>query len=166
MAQSRTWVSILIAGVVIVVTLSLAVVGGSVYWVLQHVNTRFTSNDNAAVEIDGERAHFTGQQPLVELRPGEDPVVHRVAEASLHPEIKAVHALFYDPRARKLVRASFPFWILRATPRSQLSFFSDDSELFGELHLTLDDLERRGPGLVLDMKDVPIKGGQALVWTD
>ena len=166
MAAPKTWVSILIAGVAIVVVLCLAVVGGSIYWIAQRFDSRDTSDDDAKIQINVERARFSGQQPLVEIRPGEDPIVHRTAEAGLHPEIKAIHALLYDPRGRKLVRANFPFWVLRVTPRSQLSFFSDDSEIFGDLHLTLADLERRGPGLVLDMKDVPVKGGQALVWTD
>jgi hypothetical protein len=122
MAKPRTWVSILIAGVVIVVMLGIAVVGGSAYWFYQHVNTRLTSKDTAVAEFDGERARFEGQQPLVEMRPGEDPVVHRSASTA-HTELKAIHALFYDPRARKLVRANFPFWVLRVAPRSQLSFF-------------------------------------------
>jgi hypothetical protein len=166
MANKRTWISILIAGVVIVVMLGVALVGGSAYWIYRHFNTRFTSNESAVAEIDGERARFNGQQPLVEMRPGEDPIVHRAASRVRQTELRAIHALFYDPRARKLVRANFPFWVLRVAPRSQLSFFSDDSELFGDLHLTLEDLEHQGPGLVLDMKDVPIRGGQALVWTD
>jgi hypothetical protein len=166
MARPGTWISILIAGIAIVGILCLVVVGGSVYWVAQHIDARFTSNDSAGAEIDGERVRFSGQQPLVEIRPGEDPIVHRTAEAGLHPGINGIHALFYDPRARKLIRANFPFWMMRVTPRGQLSFFSGDSEVFGDFHLTLQDLERRGPGLVLDAKDVPIKGGQALIWTD
>jgi hypothetical protein len=61
---------------------------------------------------------------------------------------------------------NFPFWMLDMAPRGQASFLSGNSELFGDLHLTLDDLAQRGPGLVMDMKDVPIRGGRALVWTD
>jgi hypothetical protein len=42
---------------------------------------------------------------------------------------------------------SFPFWMLHMAPRGQVSFLSGNSELFGDLHLTLDDLAQRGPGL-------------------
>ena len=72
----------------------------------------------------------------------------------------------YDKHARKLVRVSIPFWLLRMAPSRHVSFLNDSGIDFDSdrVHLTLEDLERRGPGLILDQADR--RGSQVLVWTE
>jgi hypothetical protein len=168
MAATRTWVSILIAAVAIVIVLCLALVGGSIYWFRQHIDTQSSSRQSAAVEFTRERARFAGQQPLLELRAGDTPVIHRAPNTLVaeHAEITDLHVLAYDVHEGKIIRAHFPMWLMRLAPRSQFGFLSDSGMFSERVHLTVDDIERRGPGLVLDVIDKPIEGGRLLVWTD
>ena len=53
-----TWVSVLIAGVIIVGILAVAVVGGAAFFIYRHVNTTFTEPQNAATEFSQARARF------------------------------------------------------------------------------------------------------------
>lgn len=164
-----TWVSVLIAGVIIVGILAVAVVGGAAFFIYRHVNTTFTEPQNAATEFSQARARFAGQKPLIEMRNDDHPIMHRelVKAGGERPErIEAVRVLVYDRFAGKLVRVSIPLWLLRMAPSKHFSFLSDngidvDSD---RVNLTLEDLERMGPGLILDQKDR--RGSEVLVWTE
>lgn len=164
-----TWVSVLIAGVIIVGILAVAVVGGAAFFIYRHVNTTFTEPQNAATEFSQARSRFAGQKPLIEMRNDDAPIMHRElvkAGAERPARIEAVRVLVYDRFAGKLVRVSIPLWLLRMAPSKHFSFLSDngidvDSD---RVNLTLEDLERMGPGLILDQKDR--RGSEVLVWTE
>lgn len=166
MSPKRTWLSILLAVVAIAVVLCLALVGGAAYWLYQHVQTQELSSDGAADEFRRARARFAGQQPLVEMRPGAEPVVHRGTGPASSTPVANFHVLAYDPDEEKLMRANVPFWVLKMAPEKSISFTSRDRLLFSRLRLSMDDIERRGPGLVMDLDDVPVRGVRLLIWTD
>ncbi len=164
MADTKnTWLSVAIAAVIVVGVLALAVIGSGSYFIYRHVQTRFIPTDTAADEFARERARFAGQEPLVELRPGGTPVVHRAAHPGA-PEgrLQALYALAYNAHAHKLVRFNIPFWLLRLAPSKRLSVFGDTDFAPDGARLTIEDLESRGPGLVLDATQ---KGSRVLVWT-
>jgi hypothetical protein len=172
MAPSRkTWISILIAAVIIVCVMALAMVAGTTYFIYRHVHTEMTSERTAEQEFAAARARFEGQQPLIELRTDNDPVIHRdlipTTPASAR-KLETLRVLAYDDRAGKLVRVAIPFWLLHVLPSRDLSFLNDqgiDVDIDSDrVRLTIDDLERRGPGLVLAHKD-PV-GARVMVWTE
>ena len=163
-----TWVSVLIAAVIIVGILAVAAVGGAAFFIYRHVNTTVTAEENADIEFMQSRARFAGQPPLIELRHDDDPIIHRelLRDVESKRKLDALRVLAYDQQARKLVRVSIPFWLLRMAPSKHLTFLDDngidiDSE---RVRLTVDDLERRGPGLLIDTTDR--RGSQVLVWTE
>ena len=165
----RTWISIAIAAVIIVGFLAAAAIGGTAYFFYNHVHTQSAETADAAKEFDAARGRFAGQQPLIEMRRGDEPLLHREmlkSERAGRP-LESLRVLAYNPDDERLVRVSIPMWLLRLAPTSRrMSFLSDngvdvDSD---RVHLTLDDLERRGPGLVLDHKDR--RGSLVLVWTE
>jgi hypothetical protein len=172
MASNRkTWISILIAAVIIAGVLTLAAVGGTAYFIYRHVHAEFTNQRVADQEFTSARARFEGQQPLIEIRIDDEPVVHRdLIPATIRPgtKLQALRVLAYDDRAGKLVRVSIPFWLLRMLPSRNLSFLNDqgiDVDIDSDrVRLTIDDLERRGPGLVLAHADR--RGARVLVWTE
>jgi hypothetical protein len=170
MSQStrKTWISVLIASVIIVGLLAVAAIGGTAFFIYRHVNTQFTPSDNADQQFAEARARFTGQQPLIEIRKDDEPVLHREVIPTSLPAAKldTLRVMAYDGHERKLVRVSIPFWLLRMAPSRHMSFLSDSGIDFDSdrVHLTLDDLERRGPGLILDQADR--RGSQVLVWTE
>ena len=164
----RTWVSVLIASVIIVGILAAAAIGGTAFFIYRHVNTQITPNETADAQFAEARARFAGQRPLLELRHGDEPVLHREAIPAEMPEAKleTLRVLAYDTHEEKLVRVSIPFWLLRLAPTRHVSFLSDTGIDFDSdrVRLTLDDLERRGPGLILDQADR--RGSHVLVWTE
>jgi hypothetical protein len=170
-ATRRTWISILIAAVIIVGVLALTVVGGTAFFIYRHVNAEFTNDQTAEQEFVSARQRFGGQQALIEIKRNDEPVVHRElihADAGGARRLETLRVLAYDDTAGKLVRVSIPFWLLRILPTHNLSFLNDegiDVDIDSErVRLTVDDLDRRGPGLLLDHKDR--RGSQVLVWTE
>ncbi|MBI3491995.1 MAG: hypothetical protein HY047_09475 [Acidobacteria bacterium] len=167
-SQRQTWVSIVIAAVIIVAILAVTVVGGTAFFIYRHVHTQFTGEQSAGEEFAQTRARFAGQKPLIEIRRGDEPVLHRelVTGSTSIAKLDSLRVLAYDTRAQKLIRVSIPFWLLRLAPSNKFSLFSDNGiDLDADrVHLTLDDLERRGPGLILDQADR--RGSQVIVWTE
>jgi hypothetical protein len=172
MASSRkTWVSILIAAVIIVGLTALTVVGGAAYFIYRHVNAEFTSEHTAEQEFASARSRLQGQPALIEIREDDEPLVHRdliPAVRRTGPPLESLRVLAYDENAGKIVRVSIPIWLLRMLPTRNLSFLNDqgiDVDIDSDrVRLTIDDLERRGPGLVLAQK--ARHGSQVLIWTE
>jgi len=170
MAQSsrRTWVSVLIAAVIVVGILAAAAVGGTAFFISRHVQTQVTPSENAEQRFLEARARFNGQRPLLELHRDDRPVVNRdvLSGPASTVKLEALRVLAYDQHERKLVNVSIPFWLLRLAPSNKFSFLNDRGIDFDSdrIHLTLEDLERRGPGLILDQADR--RGSQVLVWTE
>ena len=169
MSTKRTWISVLVAAVIVVGILAVSAVGGTAYFIYRHVHTEFTPNESADQRFADARKRFAGQQPLIEMRKGSDePVFHReTIPATMPPEkLATLRVLAYDTRANKLVNVSIPMWLLRMAPTNKFSFMKDNGIDFDSdrVHITLEDLERRGPGLLLDQADR--RGSQVLVWTE
>ena len=170
MASRRTWISIIVASVIAMCLAALAVVGGTAFFIYRHVDAKTTSETGAQEEFAAARAKFEGQRPLIEIhRDGDEPVLHRdLLKNGEMPEkpLQTLRVLAYDDDSGKLVRVNIPFWLLRMFPSKNLSFLNDEGIDIDtrRIRLTLDDLERRGPGLLLDQKDR--HGSQVLVWTE
>src|SRR5262245_10773258 len=165
MAKMKTWVAVVIALAVAVVVLGVATIGGSVYWFTRHVQSRTTTSERAADEFTRTRARFASQQPLIEVRGPGDVVVHRTAEAvttSSRVELTTLYAIAFDPDEEKMVRINIPFWLLRLGSRGRLRF--GNGSLDSNVHVTLRDVEARGPGLLVDGHGP--KGEQFMVWTE
>jgi hypothetical protein len=181
MADKRiTWLSITLAAIVIIGIVCVALVGSGAYWFYrQHFETRFVPVESAAQEFQRERARFAGQRALVELRIGREPIVHRPDPArQKSAELQTLHALVFDPAASKLVRANIPFWLLRFSPRGRIDLPAGVRLDSDSAHFTVEDLERHGPGLILDLNEYDFDGFehdrnehrgseiQMLVWID
>jgi hypothetical protein len=172
MAQNKlpTWASILIAAVIVVCVLAATAVGGAAYFIYRHVNTSFTPTETAEAEFLDARQRFAGQQPLIHVEHHNEPPVvnmdvlkHQNASAG---KLESLRVLAYDTRAGKLVRITIPFWLLRLAPSRHFSVLDDNGIDFDSdrVHLTIADLERHGPGLILDQTDR--RGSKVLVWTE
>jgi hypothetical protein len=164
----KTWISVLIASVIIVGILAAAAIGGTAFFIYRHVNTEFTKTENADQQFKEARARFAGQQPLIEIRKDDEPLLHRdeLHASQSTAKLETLRVLAYDTHEEKLVRVSIPFWLLRLAPSRHMTFLSDSGIDFDSdrVHITLDDLERRGPGLILDQADR--RGSQVLVWAE
>ena len=159
MANKKTWISILIAVFIIAGIAAIGLVAGSAFWISRHVSTELTSTESAEAEFNRERARFAGQQPFVEISGGENnPSVRRLplTAGAERVELQTLHARVYDPDEGKIVRVEIPFWLIR---------FGKHISLMPEMgSVTMEDLERHGPGLIVNGKGDD--GEQILVWIE
>jgi hypothetical protein len=164
-AKKRTWISILIAAIIIVGVMVIALVGTSAYFISRHIHAQITSTADADAQFDGARRRFAGQTPLIEMGTGDDPIVHRRPEGAHGAPIDVVRAMVYSPDSRKLVNVSVPLWVLRMMPGHRFSFIDSNIDFDSRrTKLTLDDIEQHGPGLILDDHDR--HGARILVWAE
>lgn len=167
----KTVFAILGAILLIVIILIVSAVGGLAYFVRTHMHAQQTTSETAREEIDQVRARFAGQSPMIERRAGTDDddddrfMVHRPVETARRADLQSLRAIAYDPREHRIMHVSVPFWLLRLMPTRNGFRFPNDSDVdLGRTHLTLDDLERHGPGLILDAHDQ--RGSEVIVWVE
>jgi hypothetical protein len=68
----------------------------------------------------------------------------------------------FDPDDARVVRVEIPFWLLRLKLRGGIDFNGRRMEL-DDLKLTVEDLERYGPALVVDHQGS--SGERVVVWS-
>jgi hypothetical protein len=73
-----------------------------------------------------------------------------------------LYVLAFDPDDERIVKVTIPFWLLRLKPRGTIDFNGGRLEL-EDLKLTVEDLERFGPTLIVDHKSMG--GERVLVWS-
>jgi hypothetical protein len=167
MAKKRNWALIIIsvgAFLIIVVGGGLAVVG---YYVAQQFSLQQEtgmSPEDGAKAMDQARAKFKGQTPFVEIGADGEAIVHREQEGQTRQRLTALQIVGFEGRGRQGVfRLKMPFWVVTMGSRRNLRVSRPDGREI-ELHITAEDLERRGPGLILDRTDE--RGRQIIVWTE
>ncbi len=158
----RSWVPIALAVLGALLLVAAAAVGGSAYWVSRHIHSQESSSADAAATLAAARARFAGQPPAVSLEDGR-PVVTREPVPGGPTPIGTLHVLAFDADTERLVRVEIPGWALRLMGRGDVQVRDVNGlELPGRIRLQ--DIERRGPGLVLDTTTPD--GSQVLIWTD
>ena len=161
----RTWIWIVVSIFVAGVLLLIAMAGAGLYFFSQNVSARNVSATTAASEFDSIRSKFTGQKALIELDDRGNFLrsnTNRPAPANAKIPEK-LYILAFDPDDGSLVRVTIPFWLLRLQSGGATIDFGDRSMELEELKLTVEDLERFGPTLVLDQLNDG--GDRVLVWS-
>ena len=168
-STKRTWLWI-IFGVFICMAIGVvALVGGGIYLVSKHVRTELVGRISAEEEFLRQRERFAGQTPLIEMH-GD----FRDRQVQVHPpaggpgtsRLQTMRVLVYDGHEGRLVHVDLPFWLLRLMPLGRIGPVSGagGGVSFDTGRLTVEDLERHGPGLVLDARDN--RDAQILIWTE
>ena len=162
--KKRTWLWIVLG----VFMFFVIVAAGGLFFAFsffrQSMNVTAMSSTSADLEFEAVRARFAGRQPLFQL-------VGKRAEMVGDPSAKpagaapnAVHLLAWDEDDEKLVKFSIPFWLLRLKSGPiRISQHLDDFDDRG-LSFRVEDLERHGPGLLLDLPDQ--RDGRLLIWAE
>ncbi len=164
MAKVKTWVWIVVAVVAMGILGIVAMAAAGLWFVRSHVDIRSTTATAVASDFETVRARFTSQKPLIELDDRGDFIranTERPA-GSVRPQTLVVMA--FDPDDEKVVKMDLPFWLLRLkSGGTRFSMGGGDVDL-AKLHLTVEDLERFGPTLILDHRDR--RGSRVLVWSE
>ena len=163
MAKVKTWVWV-IAGVVGIGILGIVAMAAAGLWfVRSHVDVRQTTVTAASSDFDTVRARFASQKPLIELDDHGEFIRANTDRPAGTTRPQSLNVMAFDPDEEKVIRMDLPFWLLRLkSGGSRFSVAGGDVDL-AKLRLTVEDLERFGPTLILDHKDR--KGARVLVWS-
>ena len=145
-----------------------ATIAGAVFF-FQHHRTENASVETAELEFQRLRARFAEQRPLVDM--GER---RPMADVTARPStpLHSFHTVVFDTRGgQRIVRITVPYRFARLFGRGagfrwlgELTFL-DDTEFDPEpINLPLDQVERHGPGLMVDYRHP--SGGQFIAWVE
>jgi hypothetical protein len=159
--------------IAVIVVVALCIIGiiamaaAGVYFVTRQVQISEASPASADRLFEEGRARFKDLQPLIELDTDGEILTSHIAEArqrqSSSVQLEALHVLAWDADDERVVQLAIPFWLLRMK-RGPIDVFSDTAGLRrAELRLTVDDLEKLGPSLLIDHRGR--RGDRVLVWT-
>ena len=163
--RGKTWIWIILGVIGVGILFVVAMAAAGMYFVAQNIQTRTVSTQTAADEFETIRKQFAGQKALIELDERGDFLrsnTDRPAPANARRPEK-LYVLAFDPDDGGLVRMSIPFWLLRMKSHGATIDFSGNSMDLEDLKLTIEDLERFGPSLILDQKNEG--GDRVLVWS-
>jgi hypothetical protein len=159
----RTWVKVTLTGVALLAAGFLVLSGVGAYFALRHLDTRTATESEALREVDAVRARFGTRPPLVEVAAGgrlTDARVNRLQGTDARP-VETIHILTWTSDDGELVRAEVPLWLMRFSSVNILSQLGMAPE---RLRLTVQDIERYGPGIVVDYGRPGTD--RVLVWVD
>jgi len=158
----RKWVKVTIGGVALVV-LALAALGGTAaYYVMRNLEERPAGEAEAVKLIEGVKARFGPRPPLIEVADPRraDVRINRAADASA-TRVDTIHVLNWKSETSELSRVEMPLWLMRF---SSINLASNLNIIPAKLSLTVADVERYGPGIIVDYGSPGTS--RVLVWVD
>jgi hypothetical protein len=156
-------------GIGVATVLVIGVIAGTAFF-FQHHYSENASPQLAEMEFQRLRGRFAGQHPLLDMGARRPTLAgnHSQAGSRLH----SFHTMIFVTRGgERLVRITVPYRFARLFARAtgfrwlgELTFF-DDTEFDPEpIQLPIDQIERHGPGLVVDYRHA--SGGQFVAWVE
>jgi hypothetical protein len=133
--------------------------GAAAYLVLRTLDTQQAAPAAAAAAFEQARKAFPPRPPLIEvvdLR-ARNVRVNRAPNAPRRP-VDKLHFLVYTPSDQEMMRGSMPAWLARM----RVSITGIGNWSFSDLHITLEDIERYAPGIIVDFTTPD--GEQIIVW--
>lgn len=160
-----TWVWVVTGIVVVGILCVVAMAAAGLYFFTQNIHTREASPATAEREFEEVRGRFTGHRPLIEL--DSDGRLLRTnpdrPEAQAAQRVDTLHVLAFDPGEGRIVRVNIPFWLLRFKSGGATIDLNGSRMDLEDLKLTVEDLERLGPTLIID--HTMTSGEHVLVWS-
>jgi hypothetical protein len=166
MSTKRKWIPIAIGVIVLLFFIAVGAVIVTVSYARDHLQVETSSETDATRAFDEVHAKFPGPA-LIEIKDGEpESAGDRSNQPTSTAELTTLHVLAWDPDEEHLVRVEIPFWLLRLKS-GPISFSSYAAGLRSDrVRLTVEDIERHGPGIVVDVTDTRRNHGRALVWAE
>jgi hypothetical protein len=164
-ARIKPWVWVIIGIVVVGILGVVAMAGAGFYFFSKHVETRVVTRATAGQEFETIKSQFSGQKALIELD-DRGRFLRANADREAKPGTKVpadVHVLAFDPDDERIVKVTIPFWLLRLKTRGTTIDFNGGRLDLEDLKLSVEDLERFGPTLIVDHK--ALGGERVLVWS-
>ena len=161
-SRSRIFRILLVIGV-------LGVMGIGVFALMLRSWTVVRDIDTAQAEAELQQIldHLVDDRPYFEA--GEDSalLVHRELETEDAAAVESLNLVSWNPNRNRWIRTEIPFWFVRMKTRHGIALGPLQAAMAEDWsHFSLDvaegDLERRGPGLILHLRQS--NGRQFLMW--
>jgi len=162
----KTWIWVALGIVVACVATAVVLAGSAFYFFSQAVETHSATAAGAEREFASIEARFKGQKPLVELdRHGTVARANTDRGAAPRTERTPEHVVVmaFNPEKGRIIRVTLPFWLLRLKSRHASIDFNGKRMDLEDLKLSIADLERYGPTLIVDQSSAD--GNRVLVWS-
>ena len=158
----RTWVKVSLAGVGLAVLAFIAVAGVTSYFAFRQLETRSATEPEVLREFDEIKKRFADRAALVEMTgPQADDVrINRL----VHPQglrAKTIFVYTWNAEDGEILRTNLPLWLMRFNTLNIISSLGLAPEKFS---ITVHDVERYGPGLIVDYRRP--KQHHALIWVE
>jgi hypothetical protein len=157
----RTWVKFTLAGVAIAVLGFSILAGTGAYYVFRHLDTTPATETDTLKAFDAQRARFGTRPPLIEI---VDPLAADIrVNRSTHPQglrASTIHVVSWNVEGER-VQTDMPVWLMRFSSINILSKLGVAPDRF---RLTVDDVVRYGPGIVVDFRQAG--KNSVLVWVE
>jgi hypothetical protein len=169
MAKKKNWLLIILGIVIFVVIVGVALLVGGAYWFYRQMDIQTTTSPDAQQRFEAVRARFEGQVPYLQVAVTdnhEETTVHRELEKPTRTTLTRLRLAVYDEREHRFVEMGLPFWLLRLGGNKPVNLRQGGSGFDPgvRLSVTTEDLERRGPGLILDTTGR--HGERVLIWSE
>ena len=162
MAKVKTWIWIIV-GLFAMGIMGLVVMAAAGLWFAKsHIDIRSTPAPVARSEFQSIREQFTSQKPLIELDERGNFLRANTDRPNGDRRPESLCVMAFNPHDGRIVRVTVPFWLRFKTHGRIMINGRGDIDL-ADMHLTVEDLERYGPTLILDHKDRD--GERVLVWS-
>jgi hypothetical protein len=161
----KTWVWIVVGIVVVGIIGIIAMAAAGLYFFTRNIQTTQASPAAATRSFDEVKARFAAQKPLIELDDDGDFLRSNLdrERPPNPPVLNHLHMMVFDARKGRVVRFKLPFWLLRWRRGESVINFDGHEMNLEDLKITVEDLERFGPTLVVDHKSS--RGDRVLVWS-
>jgi hypothetical protein len=160
--RMRTWVKATLGGVALIVVAAIVLGATAAYFIFHSMEKREAAEAEAVQAIDAVKGRFGARAPLIEIVDPRraDVRINRPADAS-QARVDTIHVINWKSETRELVRTEIPLWLMRFSSVNVLSQLGLAPEKF---RLTVADVERYGPGVVIDYGSPGAT--RVLIWVD
>lgn len=159
----KTWVWVVIGIAVCGILGVIAMAAAGLYFVKSHVDIQTTTVAAATQDFQTIRQRFAAQNPLIELDEHGGFIRANTDRPAGTQRPQTLNIMAFDPDDAKVVRMELPFWILRLKSGGTKFDIGRSNVDLQRMRITVEDLERYGPILILDQKDTG--GSRVLVWS-
>jgi hypothetical protein len=159
----KVWVWVVIGVVVCGILGVIAMAAAGLWFVKSHVDIRTTTTAAATEDFQTIRQRFATQKPLIELDEHGSFLRANVDRPPGTQRPQTLNVMAFDPHEEKVVRMELPFWLLRLKGSGGRFDIGRSNVDLARMRITVEDLERYGPILILDQKDTD--GSRVLVWS-
>jgi len=162
-AKVKTWVWVVVGIAVFCILSVIALAAAGLWFVKSHVDIRPTTAAAATSDFQMVRERFADQKPLIELDERGNFVHANVDRPNGSKPPETLNVMAFDPHDERVVRVDIPFWLLRLKMQGTRIDVGNSNVDLARLKLTVEDLERFGPTLIVDHRDRD--GSRVLVWS-